>query len=193
MILNDHDVHFLDVVGLLDDPGLELRDRHVADGIHLELNMMLTELQSLPATVATDYMATFMRTVDADFDGVRADLIRRLHAIDLVQGETASDAVEHMRLLRSVKAQTERIERFVVGDAVTGRSITGRRSIDAEAYYGYADAAELLGVSETTLYRRRMEGRLRAVVLGRRVNFLGRDLLGLCNDQEGEIHILRCE
>lgn len=193
-MMNDHVVHFLDVLGLIDDPGFGLRNEPDANRIQLELGMMLTELQSLPAAVAIDYVAALIRSTDGDLVSLRRRISKNLRAIDVVQGVSPNGCEMHGDLLRSIKAQADRIERLLSRerpDGVSNGIVAALGAIDPTAYYDYSQVARILGVSESTIYRLKTEGRLQAVEIGRSVRFLGEHIISMQDGERTEVHVLQ--
>lgn len=192
-MLNDHDIHILDVFGLIDDPDVGLLNGHDANRIHLELNMMLMELQSLPPAVATDYCSAMIRSTHCDFYAMRRRISKELRVIDAVQGVPPSGREVEGDLLRAIQTQTDRIERLLSRDGQDEgdeRLVVSSGGVDPTAYYDYREVAALLGVSESTIYRLKAGGRLQAVEIGRRVRFLGEHILSLRDDGRPAVRVL---
>lgn len=98
----------------------------------------------------------------------------------------------HTEMLASMKLQLDRMEAKldVMADSAAATAKAASKKIDPNGYYSYTEAAEIVGVSESTLRRLARLNKLRTVKIGERIKFVGNDLLVFQRERDKGIRIL---
>jgi len=100
--------------------------------------------------------------------------------------------VTHTEMLAAMMMQLDRVEEKidVAANSAAASAKAASKIIDPNGYYSYTEAAEIVGVSESTLRRLARLNKLRAVKIGARVKFVGNDLLVFQRERDKGIRIL---
>ncbi|MHC4090065.1 MAG: helix-turn-helix domain-containing protein [Planctomycetota bacterium] len=167
-------IDILAVASFFNDPFLRIRSQAGLHKIHRLVTEFAHELQDMEG--ALDCLVGLAREVDADWEAYRDHLTQQARVLDLIEGIRSADDINQAKVIARMALQLD----DVVAQMTDQRRATGEgdeRVIHPNKLYSRKDAAAVLGVSVSTVDREAKRRHLRTVQVGRRVMFVGGDLL----------------